>query len=80
MNTRLYVEIRGLIELKGFHILKTPDQHKLTILLTEHCEKTIDKFIAGQLEHGGDFDKVDRLHELKREIIDLCVYANWPME
>lgn len=43
--------------------------------LTSFVSDATEKFIAGQLEHGGDFTTIDHAHESKQERIDTFWYA-----
>lgn len=48
--------------------------------LTTFASDSVEKFIAGQLEHGGDFTQIDHAHESRQERIDAFWYAegaNW---
>lgn len=49
----------------------------LGIHLKKFCVLASQKYIAGQLEHGGDFTQdVDHLKEAKKEVVDQWMYLN----
>lgn len=43
--------------------------------LTRFITESVEKFIAGQLEHGGDFREIDFKTEAKNERIDAFWYS-----
>jgi len=79
----MHQEIEGLIRFRSNGIINPCITDLMAISLTQFVINSIDKFIKGQKEHGGDIrdgNKLDK--EIRDEQIDLFWYSeaklNWP--
>lgn len=75
-NYDLFVDaIRGRVELHFAGIEFPPDFAELySKVLAAWIDTAIQKFAAGQIEHGGDFRDIDHIANLEEEIIDASQY------
>lgn len=78
----MYSGIHELIESKDRkNILTDEVKENMAISLHEFVTLAIDKFIAGQNEHGGDLRDRNLINEMRKETVDHFWYnaaQTWP--